>query len=92
MSLNLVLISLFVVDPVVMENGIFAWGSEGGEVLHNINLRVKEGSLVAIVGAVGAGKSSLLSAFLGEMEKISGKVNVKVNYIVIIILFHVVSF
>ena len=33
-------------------------------------MRVNEGDLVAVVGAVGAGKSSLLSAMLGEMETI----------------------
>lgn len=34
------------------------------------------GSLVAIVGEVGSGKSSLLSAALGEMLKLEGSVNV----------------
>ena len=37
------------------------------------------GELVAVVGRVGEGKSSLVSAILGEMEKISGRVNVKVR-------------
>lgn len=44
----------------------------------SINLRVKERSLTAVVGQVGNGKSSLLSAMLGEMEKLSGRVNMKV--------------
>ena len=34
---------------------------------------------MAVVGRVGEGKSSLISAILGEMEKISGHVNVKVS-------------
>ena len=34
---------------------------------------MKKGSLTAIVGTVGSGKSSLVSALLGEMEKSSGK-------------------
>ena len=45
----------------------------------SINLEVDEGSLVAVVGVVGSGKSSLLSALLGEMDKLSGTVNVKVR-------------
>lgn len=47
--------------------------------LRNINLQVEQGQLVAVVGTVGSGKSSLLSALLGEMEKINGRVNTKVN-------------
>ncbi|XP_035829877.1 multidrug resistance-associated protein 1 [Aplysia californica] len=42
-----------------------------------INLEVKPGSLVAVVGSVGSGKSSLLSAIMGEMNKVSGSVTVK---------------
>uniref|UniRef100_A0A8C4UKD4 Multidrug resistance-associated protein 1-like n=1 Tax=Falco tinnunculus TaxID=100819 RepID=A0A8C4UKD4_FALTI len=35
---------------------------------------IPEGSLVAVVGQVGSGKSSFLSAVLGEMEKLEGTV------------------
>jgi ABC-type transport system involved in cytochrome bd biosynthesis fused ATPase/permease subunit len=35
--------------------------------------------LVAIVGPVGCGKSSLISALLGDMIKVKGSVNVKVS-------------
>lgn len=36
------------------------------------------GSLIAVVGTVGTGKSSMLQAVLGEMEKLKGDVTVKV--------------
>ena len=45
--------------------------------LKNIRLEVPKGSLVGVVGVVGAGKSSLLSAILGEMEKTQGGINVE---------------
>ena len=48
-------------------------------LIHSINLNIKPGQLVAVVGHVGAGKSSLISALLGEMEKIEGHVIVKVQ-------------
>ncbi|MCO5594351.1 hypothetical protein L7F22_048381 [Adiantum nelumboides] len=61
---------------VVVENGSFAWGEEGlKSTIKDINLNVKKGSLVMIVGKVGSGKSSLLSALLGEMMKLCGKVS-----------------
>jgi ABC-type branched-subunit amino acid transport system ATPase component len=43
-----------------------------------IDLEVPKGKLVAVVGQVGSGKSSLLSAILGEMEKLEGRVVVQV--------------
>uniref|UniRef100_A0A669PUL0 ATP binding cassette subfamily C member 2 n=1 Tax=Phasianus colchicus TaxID=9054 RepID=A0A669PUL0_PHACC len=42
-----------------------------------VNLDIKPGSLVAVVGAVGSGKSSLISAMLGEMENIKGHINIQ---------------
>ncbi|CAL1682835.1 unnamed protein product [Lasius platythorax] len=64
---------------LVIENGSFCWDNEHIErpILQNINFHVEQGQLVAIVGTVGSGKSSLLSALLGEMEKLNGKVNTK---------------
>ncbi len=47
-------------------------------LVDRINIHVPRGSLVAVVGHVGSGKSSLLSAMLGETEKRSGRVAVKV--------------
>uniref|UniRef100_A0A8B9ZKM2 Multidrug resistance-associated protein 1 n=1 Tax=Anas platyrhynchos TaxID=8839 RepID=A0A8B9ZKM2_ANAPL len=41
------------------------------------NLKILGGSLIAVVGQVGCGKSSLLSALLGEMDKKEGHVVVK---------------
>jgi len=40
--------------------------------LRNIACSIERGSLVAVVGSVGSGKSSFLSAVLGEMESIDG--------------------
>ncbi|VEN46622.1 unnamed protein product, partial [Callosobruchus maculatus] len=59
--------------PLIIENGTFSWGEE--PILRDINIRCERNSLVAIVGSVGSGKSSLISALLGEMYKLSGKVN-----------------
>uniref|UniRef100_A0A8C0HFU4 Multidrug resistance-associated protein 1 n=1 Tax=Chelonoidis abingdonii TaxID=106734 RepID=A0A8C0HFU4_CHEAB len=51
--------------------------AELGVIYFSINFTVPEGSLIAIVGQVGCGKSSLLSALLGEMDKREGYVAVK---------------
>uniref|UniRef100_A0A673C5R8 ABC-type glutathione-S-conjugate transporter n=1 Tax=Sphaeramia orbicularis TaxID=375764 RepID=A0A673C5R8_9TELE len=62
---------------VAIENGTFSWSAESPPCLKRINFHVPRGSLVAVVGHVGSGKSSLLSAMLGETEKRSGSVTVK---------------
>uniref|UniRef100_A0A8C6TI69 ATP-binding cassette sub-family C member 5 n=1 Tax=Neogobius melanostomus TaxID=47308 RepID=A0A8C6TI69_9GOBI len=46
------------------------------KTLHRINLRIKKGSLVGICGGVGSGKSSLLTALLGQMTLLEGNVAV----------------
>jgi len=51
----------------------------GTWLFNSINLQVPRSSLLAVVGQVGAGKSSLVSAILGEMEKLKGHVTVRVS-------------
>jgi ATP-binding cassette, subfamily C (CFTR/MRP), member 1 len=60
---------------VSVTNGEFSW-STTGDILHlkGVNLKIKKGEKVAVCGPVGAGKSSLLCAILGEIPKISGSV------------------
>ncbi|XP_076297622.1 multidrug-Resistance like Protein 1 isoform X1 [Lasioglossum baleicum] len=64
---------------LLIENGTFAWDADNIEkpTLKNINVQVEHGHLVAVVGTVGSGKSSLISALLGEMDKLGGRVNTK---------------
>uniref|UniRef100_A0ACD5YZL3 Uncharacterized protein n=1 Tax=Avena sativa TaxID=4498 RepID=A0ACD5YZL3_AVESA len=56
---------------VQVKDGVFAWDDK--EVLRGINLDIQSGSLAAVVGMVGSGKSSLLGCILGETTKLSGK-------------------
>ena len=48
-------------------------------MLCRINLQVKHKQLVGVVGLVGCGKSSILSAIMGEISKLKGSVNVDVG-------------
>ena len=62
---------------IIAKNAYFTWGDRTEvPVLKNLNFSVKKGSLVAVVGRVGSGKSSLLSALLGEMQRTNGFVNI----------------
>ncbi|KAG2366729.1 ABC protein [Suillus spraguei] len=41
----------------------------------NVTMTIRRGQLVALVGPVGSGKSSLLQGLIGEMRKVSGHVS-----------------
>lgn len=66
-------------DTVVsIKNGEFRWLEDSTEpILQDIDLDVKKGELIALIGRVGDGKSSLLGAILGEMTRSDGSVTLR---------------
>jgi ABC-type bacteriocin/lantibiotic exporter with double-glycine peptidase domain len=65
------------IPAVQVSDATFSWGKDEPTFLKHINLNIADGQLVAIVGQVGCGKSSLVAAMLGLMEKVNGDVGVK---------------
>ncbi|MBA0836331.1 hypothetical protein Goarm_008558 [Gossypium armourianum] len=62
---------------VVMHDASCAWSSDNEDqnlVLNHVTLRLPKGLLVAVVGEVGSGKSSLLNSILGEMRLVFGSI------------------
>uniref|UniRef100_A0A669DGK9 ABC-type glutathione-S-conjugate transporter n=1 Tax=Oreochromis niloticus TaxID=8128 RepID=A0A669DGK9_ORENI len=57
-------------------DGSFAWEKDL-LCVSSVNLDIEPGRLVAVVGAVGSGKSSLMSALLGEMHSTKGFINIR---------------
>ncbi|KAG0238619.1 Canalicular multispecific organic anion transporter 2 [Actinomortierella wolfii] len=64
-------------DEGQSENGGSSTPVSTDPTLIDINLRVPQGSLTIMVGRVGQGKSSLISALMGEMYKRQGTVYFK---------------
>ena len=72
---------------IKIEKGTFSWGAEQKDILNSpdeedrpislilrdINLSVKKGEFVCIIGEVGSGKSSLLNAILNNMIQVFPK-------------------
>ena len=59
---------------LLLSNSSYSWAVEQGEqgevpTLRDINLEVPRGQLLGIAGPVGSGKSSLISAILGEVRE-----------------------
>lgn len=62
---------------IKMENVSAKWENESLEqTLSNISLHIEDGSKVAIIGKVGAGKSSIIQAILGELPIENGEMQV----------------
>ncbi|CAK4132204.1 unnamed protein product [Aphanomyces euteiches] len=83
-------------QPVIsITDGDFSWGAANTSTpvseenadepppaltLSNINLNIEPGSLTIVVGAVGSGKSSLVSAILGEIHQVRGTHDVQAHF------------
>jgi ATP-binding cassette subfamily C (CFTR/MRP) protein 10 len=69
---------------VTIEDGCYTWKREDGLsgttaiewTLNGINLTLRKGELMGVVGKVGAGKSSLLAAITAEMKIYRGQISV----------------
>lgn len=63
-------------EAIQVDRVSFGW-NRSDVALSEIEMRVPKGQLVAVIGKVGSGKSSLIYSLLGEMHKINkGRVNV----------------
>jgi ABC-type bacteriocin/lantibiotic exporter with double-glycine peptidase domain len=62
---------------IKVSNVSLSWNDNSSRVLKNISFEVKKWKLIAIIGPVACGKSSLLSMLLGGMKKSNhGSINV----------------
>ncbi|XP_065812757.1 ATP-binding cassette sub-family C member 8 isoform X3 [Labrus bergylta] len=59
---------------IKITSGYFTW-TDGPATLSNVDIKIPFGKMTMIVGQVGCGKSSLLLAALGEMQRVSGTVS-----------------
>ncbi|KJA15567.1 hypothetical protein HYPSUDRAFT_48272 [Hypholoma sublateritium FD-334 SS-4] len=64
-------------EVLSIKDADFTWSKTAVEpTLEGVHLSVKKGELVGILGRVGAGKTSLLSAIIGEMTRKEGELTV----------------
>ncbi|KAJ1724913.1 hypothetical protein LPJ53_000837 [Coemansia erecta] len=58
-------------------DGAFRWSvNDSASVLSGVNVECQRGELVSVIGKVGSGKSSLISAILGDMVRTTGEVHI----------------
>lgn len=61
------------VPSSLVVRGSFRWAQDAPSVLHDLDLEINRGELLAVLGAVGSGKSTLLQAILGELYPQDGE-------------------
>ncbi|KAJ3561287.1 hypothetical protein NP233_g10282 [Leucocoprinus birnbaumii] len=65
-------------EVLSIKNGDFTWEKDAVQpTLEDINISVKKGQLFGVLGRVGAGKTSLLTAIIGDMTRKEGSVTVR---------------
>ncbi|XP_031366798.1 multidrug resistance-associated protein 4-like isoform X2 [Apis dorsata] len=69
---------------IIMKNITASWTENTiANTLHDINVEIESGKLYAIVGSVGAGKSSFLQLILRELQQSQGEIRINgtVSYV-----------
>ncbi len=61
-------------DLVIFEDVNFRYSQDSPEVLHEVNIAVHQGDVIAILGPNGAGKTTLVKHALGLLKPTSGRV------------------
>lgn len=61
-------------DKIEVQGLCFRYEGSARDALQNINLSISRGSTIALVGATGSGKSSMLDLLLGFLQPQQGKI------------------
>ena len=61
------------IEGIVLENVTFAYGDEK-KVVENVNLLIKKGTHISIIGGNGSGKSTLIKLLLGLYDNYKGRI------------------
>lgn len=70
-------------NAVIIKNVTAKWIEVSSDLIFsNLNLKITRGTLVAIVGPIGSGKTSLMHLILNELYLLNGKVDIngKISY------------
>lgn len=61
-------------ELVSFEDVYFSYGSDLPQVLKGVNLKIRQGDMIAVLGPNGAGKSTLVKHAIGLLKPTSGRV------------------
>ena len=65
---------IYFIKNLKLENVSYSYKNSGNEVLKSVNLEIKKGDFIGIVGKSGSGKTTLINIILGLLEPTNGKI------------------
>ncbi len=68
-------------EEIKVTNLCFSYPGVSDQVLKDVNINIKKGTMVAVVGESGAGKSTLIDLIMGLSEPVAG--NIKVDGLIL---------
>ena len=66
----------FIFNNINFENVSFSYSTRKKKILNNINIEIKKGDKIGVIGKTGSGKSTFLNLFTGLLEPEDGKIKV----------------
>ncbi|KAF8985597.1 hypothetical protein BGZ46_003292 [Entomortierella lignicola] len=62
---------------LIVKDASYSWYKDSTPVISDIHLALRKGCLLSVVGRVGSGKSSLIAALCGDLERVSGEIRIR---------------
>ncbi|KAF9435665.1 ATP-binding cassette, sub-C (CFTR MRP), member 9 [Entomortierella beljakovae] len=62
---------------IMVKDASYSWYKNSPPVISGINLALKKDCLLSVIGRVGSGKSSLVAALCGDLERVSGEIRIR---------------
>ncbi|KAF9380569.1 hypothetical protein CPB97_008267 [Podila verticillata] len=62
---------------IIATDASYSWYKNGNPVISGINFALKKNCLLTVIGRVGSGKSSLVAALCGDLERVSGEIRIR---------------
>ncbi|KAF9359851.1 hypothetical protein BGX26_011228 [Mortierella sp. AD094] len=62
---------------LLVKDASYSWYKNSPPVISDINLALQKNCLLSVIGRVGTGKSSLIAALCGDLERVSGEIRIR---------------
>ncbi len=62
---------------MILKTEALTFGFGDGRLLENVSIQIEEGDHIALLGANGSGKTSLIKLIVGEYTQVEGRIDMR---------------